>query len=234
MSGDDLEIRKEFNDGSLAVKCGFCDGSGQFPDTDFDGDDLSPFPCSACNGKGFNVFATSKDNLVPCGLCEGTGKGWSEDGYFTGETCTVCRGTGVIQLDKKQIRGESFWSLLHPRITSVARARFRSRHYADAVEAALKEINTTLKQIVRDQTGQDLDGVAAVQRAFSLQNPIIRLADLSTETGRNIQKGYLQIFSGSIVGIRNPKAHENISINRTEAIHYLFLGSLLMSKIVDR
>lgn len=231
MSDYEVKILKEFDDGSLAVKCAFCDGSGEFPETAFDGDSLTPYPCSVCNGKGFNRFQTTPDNLVPCRLCEGGGKVCNEDGYFCGDICGVCRGKGVILLKKQQRKTENFWSLLHPRVTSVAQARFRSRHYADAVEAAFKEINTRVKEIVRNETGEEFDGVAAIERAFSLQNPIIKLADLTTESGRNVQKGYLQIFSGSIIGIRNPKAHENIAIVKKEAIHLLFLASLLMSKI---
>ncbi len=65
----------------------------------------------------------------------------------------------------------------------------------------------------------------------SLDNPIIKLTPLSSETDKNIQKGYLQIFSGAIIGIRNPKAHENLSIDENRAIHLIFLASLLMSKI---
>lgn len=234
MSDYEVKILKEFDDGSFAVNCAFCNGSGQFPETALDDESLVPYPCSVCQGKGFNTFRTTRDNLVPCGLCEGSGRAWDEDGYFFGERCGVCRGRGVILLKKRQPKTEYFWSLLHPRVTSVAQARFRSRHYADAVEAVFKEINTKIKKIVREKTGEEFDGVAAIERAFSLQNPIIKLADLTTESGRNIQKGYLQIFSGSITGIRNPKAHENIAIDRNQAIHFLFLASLLMSKILKR
>jgi hypothetical protein len=40
------------------------------------------------------------------------------------------------------IRSEDFWSRLHPSVKRVSRSRFEARHYADAVEAALKELNT--------------------------------------------------------------------------------------------
>lgn len=73
-----------------------------------------------------------------------------------------------------------------------------------------------------------------MNRAFSLKNPYITLDDLSTETGKNIQLGYLQIFAGSIIGIRNPKAHHNIAINSKRAIHLLYLASLLLYKIDER
>lgn len=128
---------------------------------------------------------------------------------------------------------DSFWNIIHPTISSVAKGRFDSEHYADSVEAALKEINTIVKNTVRNHTNQEFDGAGLMGKAFSVDAPIIKLADLSTESGKNVQKGYLQIFSGAMTGIRNPKAHENITIDKVRATHLLFLASLLMYKITD-
>jgi hypothetical protein len=36
------------------------------------------------------------------------------------------------------------------------------------------------------------------------------------------------------MGIRNPKAHANITITPERAIHFLFLASLLLFKIDER
>ncbi len=41
----------------------------------------------------------------------------------------------------------------------------------------------------------------------------------------------MELFSGSMIGIRNPKAHANISITKERAIHFIFLASLLMYKL---
>ena len=129
---------------------------------------------------------------------------------------------------------KTFWDLLHPKIVEVSKSRFETNHFADSVEAALKEINNIVKVIVKQKYGQEYDGADLMNRAFSLQNPIIVLDDLSTDTGKDIQKGYLQIFSGAMTGIRNPKAHENIKIDSQRAIHFLFLASLLMFKIDEK
>lgn len=137
-----------------------------------------------------------------------------------------------IKMKKKAM--QSFWHMLHPTIIKRAKSRFESGHFADSVEAAFKEINNTIKQIVKKRIGQEFDGADLMNRAFSLQNPIITLSDLSSETGKNIQKGYMQIFSGVMTGIRNPKAHDNIEIDDKRAIHFLFLVSLLMYKIDER
>lgn len=127
-----------------------------------------------------------------------------------------------------------FWDLLHPKIVEVAKSRFEAKHFSDSVEAALKEVNNIVKVIVKRRTGKEYDGADLMNRAFSLQDKIIVLDDLSTETGKNIQKGYMQIFSGAMTGIRNPKAHENIIIDSQRAIHFLFLSSLLIFKIDEK
>lgn len=135
---------------------------------------------------------------------------------------------------REKMLPNDFWNDIHPKISSVAKSRFASTHHADAVESSLKEINSCVKDIVRRKTGDELDGAPLMRTAFSPKNPIIVLDDLSTESGKNIQQGYMEIFSGAIIGIRNPKAHNNINITENRARHLIYLASLLMYKIDER
>jgi uncharacterized protein (TIGR02391 family) len=128
----------------------------------------------------------------------------------------------------------ALWTLLHPAIVGVARQRFESGHYADAVEAALKHVNATVKALVLRMTGKELDGADLMHTAFSPNKPVVVLDDLSTQTGKSIQLGYMEIFAGSMSGIRNPKAHDNIQIDQTRCIHHLFVASLLAFKLDER
>ena len=128
----------------------------------------------------------------------------------------------------------SIWNLLHPGVVKIAKTRFESGHFADAAEAVLKEINDVVRKLVKDQTGEEYDGAELMNRAFSLKKPVIKLDDLTTETGRSIQIGYMQIFSGAMTGIRNPKAHSNIEIEPLRSTYFLFLASLLLAKIDER
>ena len=73
-----------------------------------------------------------------------------------------------------------------------------------------------------------------MRAAFSPKNPIIVFEDLRSASGQDVQEGYMEIFAGSMIGIRNPKAHDNISITRNRAIHFLFLASLLVYKVDER
>jgi uncharacterized protein (TIGR02391 family) len=125
----------------------------------------------------------------------------------------------------------SYWQLCHPTITKVSKKKFEDGHYADSVETAFKEINSQIKLIVKSKTGNEYDGSDLMNHAFSINNPLIVLDDLLTEDGQNIQKGFMQIFAGSMTGIRNPKAHSIITISPERAIHFLILASLLLSKL---
>lgn len=126
------------------------------------------------------------------------------------------------------------WTLLHPTVAQLAKPRMEGGHYADAVECVLKELNTVVKLIHKTATGEELDGSALMQRALSLSNPTIVLDDLNTDSGRNVQVGYMQILAGAMTGIRNPKAHANVVITPERAIHHLFVASLLFFRIDER
>ena len=128
---------------------------------------------------------------------------------------------------------ETVFSLLHPTVQDVSRERFANGHYADAVEASMKSVNTRVKQIWRSAGHPEKDGKALMLAAFSPNSPVIRLGDLSSETGRNIQEGFMHLFAGAMQGIRNPKAHDNIEIGDHRAKHLLFLASLLMHTLDD-
>lgn len=129
-----------------------------------------------------------------------------------------------------QPHGE-IWPFLHTEIVQIAKARFDAGHYADAVEASLKHINELLQRKAREMGAGELDGSALMKRVFSVNAPLLRLGDLATDTGRSMQIGYMELFSGAMTGIRNPKAHANVEIDAVRAIHFLVLASLLRHKL---
>jgi hypothetical protein len=59
-------------------------------------------------------------------------------------------------------------------------------------------------------------------------------ANESVETKVMTKSRHMQIFYGAMTGIRNPKAHANIQIDAVRSIHFMFLASLLLSKIDER
>lgn len=126
------------------------------------------------------------------------------------------------------------WHLLHPKVQAVAGERFDSGQYADAVEAAFKALNAEVKSIARARGAPDIDGASLMHTAFSPKAPIIVLADLSTQSGRDMQQGYMEMFAGAMSAIRNPKAHENIVISTERSLHLLFLASTLWHTLDGR
>lgn len=144
--------------------------------------------------------------------------------------------TILVQLDslKRRVlakKNEGFWSYIHPLIYQVFEERFHGGFYADAVEAALKEVNSRIKKLYKKYRGEEKDGQDLMHKAFTVSNPLLIFEGMDTESGRNVQEGYMQIFAGAMQGIRNPKAHENMSISREDAVKRLVLASLLMDKI---
>ena len=126
------------------------------------------------------------------------------------------------------------WTLIHPNIAEVSLKRMQSGFYADAVEAACKALNTVVKDLVISKTGEEHDGAKLMRRAFSLNNPIIQIAPLDNRSGQDTQQGYMEIFAGVMTGIRNPKAHDNETITKEDALRKLIMISLLMYKIDGR
>jgi uncharacterized protein (TIGR02391 family) len=119
------------------------------------------------------------------------------------------------------------WPLLHPGVRGVAQSRFETGHYADSVEASMKALAEAVRSLVLQRGGPELDGVQLMQLAFSAKNPLIILADLNTQSGRDMQRGYMELFAGAMAAIRNPKAHGNVTISAERAIHLLFVTSTL-------
>jgi uncharacterized protein (TIGR02391 family) len=83
--------------------------------------------------------------------------------------------------------------------------RFINGHYQDAVLEAFKYLNNYIKSRVRKQA----DGSSLMKEAFSKENPILKLNELLSKSEKDEQLGYMEIFSGVMTGIRNPRAHEN-------------------------
>lgn len=87
---------------------------------------------------------------------------------------------------------------------------------------------------IRARTGLDLDGENLVNNAFSLQQPRLIFSELETDSGRNDQKGFMEILKGSYKGIRNPKAHSLANdLNQEKAGQYLVFFSLLMRRVKE-
>jgi len=133
-----------------------------------------------------------------------------------------------IELNSKNLLPVDKWSKIHPSIARVAKSRFETDHFGDSVESAFKELNDIIKKAYVIKIGKEEDGDNLMRKSFSVNGPVFFLGDMATESGKNIQQGYMDIFAGSMKGIRNPKAHANMEVDPDEAWEMIVLGSHLM------
>lgn len=197
----------------------------------------------------YRHYAGDQKVIVDEGRHKNTFRNYFESGFLSGRTFHTHEGMRELERVVGRVRAEaedgeslaqptdpieSVWPLLHPRVQVVAQQRFRAGHYADAVEATLKELASVIRNLVLQHGGSELDGTSLMQTALSPKNPIIVLADLSTQSGRAMQRGYMDLFAGAMSAIRNPKAHGNVTITPERALHLLFLVSTLWYTLDER
>ena len=115
------------------------------------------------------------------------------------------------------------------RIQGVSGSLFRDHYFARSVEEAFKLLNNA----VQEKSGlTEQDGAALMRAAFSANSPVLRLNDFETTSEKNEQQGYMEIFAGSMTGIRNPRAHEHDLADEPEAaLELLVLANHLMRKL---
>jgi len=71
-----------------------------------------------------------------------------------------------------------------------------------------------------------------MSQAFKLPSPILRWTDLKTDSDKDEQEGFMLLFMGAIVGVRNPKAHDHvIQKDKIKTLEYLSFASLLAKRI---
>ena len=135
------------------------------------------------------------------------------------------------QLSKDDI---SFLNSLNSQILSVVEQPYLTNQYATAIENAFKEIDHRLIKLYKKYKNIDDNGVSLMRAIFNPEKDDKRLLtfeSLETKSGKNVQEGYMQIFAGAMQGIRNPKAHENMTATKESAKDRITLASLLMKKI---
>jgi uncharacterized protein (TIGR02391 family) len=129
---------------------------------------------------------------------------------------------------RNPILGDARLAALHPQIVQVAEPLFRDGHRAAAVFEAAKAVNNRVKAM----TGLPGDGVGMMGNAFKDEQPPLVLADMTTQTGKDVQAGYRFLFMGSQGAVRNPPAHEQFGdMDDDEAFELLGLASHLMRKL---
>jgi uncharacterized protein (TIGR02391 family) len=117
---------------------------------------------------------------------------------------------------------------LHPEISRASSKLYLDGHTANAVEASVKALNG----LVRLRSGLELDGTTLMERAFNPSTPVLKFNDLQDQSDKDEQKGFMQMFSGAVSGLRNPRAHKFIQDDPERALEFIAFVSLL-AKLLD-
>jgi uncharacterized protein (TIGR02391 family) len=89
-----------------------------------------------------------------------------------------------------------------------------------------------LNGLVRLRSGLEFDGTTLMERAFSPTSPVLKFNELRDQSDKDEQKGFMQMFSGAVSGLRNPRAHKFIQDDPERALEFIAFVSLL-AKLLD-
>ncbi|GAG46101.1 unnamed protein product, partial [marine sediment metagenome] len=124
----------------------------------------------------------------------------------------------------------------HPRIRRVSRPHWNNKQYRSAVLDAQIELENMVKEKAgypKDNSGHELSGTRLMHKVFDVNDPYLKWSDLSTRVLRDELDGYKFLFVGSVLGIRNPKAHLVFRQTPWRALQLLVFTTLL-AELVDR
>jgi uncharacterized protein (TIGR02391 family) len=110
---------------------------------------------------------------------------------------------------------------LHPLVQQIASGLFADGHYRQA----LLDCYILLIEAVKTKSGRrDIDGTSLMQTVFSPRNPIIKVSE-----DPDIQQGFMFMFSGPVMGIRNPAAHSLVKeTDPQKTLEWLSFASVLL------
>lgn len=120
---------------------------------------------------------------------------------------------------------------LHPWVWSGAKSLWRSGHFREAVEGAIRKLNAETQNKIgrRDVSETDL-----FKQAFSMDEAkagkarLRRMKDDGSDTYKSVQRGAMTLAEGVFAGIRNPLSHEtDHEMSEQQGLEYLAALSVL-------
>lgn len=117
---------------------------------------------------------------------------------------------------------------IHPDFPPKVRTLFDDGHGAEATFHAFKFI----EKVVQKHSGSTEIGRKLMMSVFNKNNPLIKLNNLATDSEIDEQEGYSFIFSGAVMGVRNPGGHEiELSDDPDVCIEHLAFGTFLLRRL---
>lgn len=117
---------------------------------------------------------------------------------------------------------------LHENVQAAAGDLFADGHLSSAVSEAFKSIEVRVRKL----SDLDQSGATLMTTAFAAKAPVLDVATESGRSGQDEREGFMALFRGAMIGIRNPKAHELFQDeDPQQALEYLAFASLLHRRI---
>lgn len=118
--------------------------------------------------------------------------------------------------------------LFHGEVIRTAGDLFADGQYQAAVSEAFKSLELRVRKLLSSRQS----GVKLMQEAFGSDTPKLDLSTHQGQSGKDEREGFLALFRGAALGIRNPLAHETLTdTDPQHAMEYLALASLLHRRI---
>ena len=121
-----------------------------------------------------------------------------------------------------------FWQFIHPEIIEISKNKFEDGYYSDAVQTALVEICSIVREYRKTNGLQEIQSDKDMMYNTFSTSKVLKFTDSSTTSLKNIQEGYEKIFPGVIQAMRNPNAHQNSTMGKDDAVRKLMIASDLM------
>ncbi|MCB8045097.1 TIGR02391 family protein [Microbacterium oxydans] len=120
---------------------------------------------------------------------------------------------------------------LHPWVWDGASSLWRSGHFREAVEGAIRKLNAETQNKLgrRDVSEADLFNQAFSEQPPTVGKPrLLRMKNDTSNTFKSAQRGARTFAEGIFAGIRNPRAHEaSQEMPEQQALEYLAALSVL-------
>ncbi|MBD2768474.1 TIGR02391 family protein [Hymenobacter sp. BT664] len=112
---------------------------------------------------------------------------------------------------------------LHPTIQHAAGSLYATGHYRQA----LLDACIALDRAVQQKSQLTGSGTRLMETAFSPGNPVLKIGNSPDE-----QQGFLSLFRGAMLAIRNPKAHSLGGTHDAQrALEWLSFASVLLRNL---
>lgn len=134
----------------------------------------------------------------------------------------------LAKAGQEQGKPIGFEDMLHAAIVKSSLGQYKNGHLRDAVLNGV----VAVFDMIRRRSGLDLDGAKLTGQAFGMDSGKLIFSEMDSESGRNDQKGFIQIYEGIYTGVRNVKAHSlTHDLNEVKAAQYLVMLSLLARRV---